>query len=465
MHYLDTNFKVVCVNSVKRNALRVLRLSNSRWRRVYLANILNWSAMRVLRLSKKICGKLILWAISLDPSREIFKSNLASLQLNTVSSSKIQHFAFLGVIEGCKAVGAKIKLLQDNRSIKLSLPKVINNDIEISKKYICEAILPKTYIAEITNATVFSNTDLIIVNNLALYDEIDKSDINTYAIKSPIVKKISKQSVALSMPSDSSKTIPEGIHFAKDHSKNYFHWIVECIPRLSLVQSLAKNIPLLVDEDIPSQALEALELLNTDNRPIIRLKRGKAYKVKKLHYPSQLSALHDNYNKPNYKNDLIYSPEAISFVRNAMLKKINAQEKAGNRKIYISRKNSDYRQLLNTVEVENFLAGMGFEIIFPEHLSFFTQLQIFSRAEIIIGQSGAGMTNFIFAPKGCKVVMLAGYHPDVNLHGFSAVAELSGIDLKFLFGKNIQMPTAFELHADFYIDLKMLSNYLGTVYE
>jgi len=38
-------------------------------------------------------------------------------------------------------------------------------------------------------------------------------------------------------------TIEYGIHFCKDHSKNYYHWMIEALPRLSLVDSVPKDIP------------------------------------------------------------------------------------------------------------------------------------------------------------------------------------------------------------------------------
>ena len=92
-------------------------------------------------------------------------------------------------------------------------------------------------------------------------------------------------------------------------------------------------------------------------------------------------------------------------------------------------------------------------------------MQIFSEAKIIIGQSGAGMTNFIFAPFGCTVLMMAGNARQTNLHGFHSLAELAGINFKFLLGKIMQIAPKYVLHADFYVDITLLLSALEDIDE
>jgi capsular polysaccharide biosynthesis protein len=433
------------------------------YKKLTIANFFNWLGVRLFNLSRRFCAQLITYAIHLDPSRKIFKRNLLSI------SAKGQHyqayknktFPFYTIPEGCNLLSGKIKYFNTNKTIKLSLPKVINDDIKVSEKYVCEAKLPDTYLAELEDVTVFGGTDLIVVQNLALYDEIDRNEKYTYGVKpNHIISKVSKDRIIVKIPTR-YQVIASAIHFTKDHSSNYFHWLVECLPRLSLINDLDTSIPLLIDSDISHQLFEALQLINLNGRKLIKLAKGEAYKVKKLYYPSQLSVVHDNYNVPCYHKDAIYSPAAINFVRESVLKSYNLLlSPKRNRKIYISRKNSDHRQLLNTTEIENILVAKGFEIIFPEHLSFYTQVQIFSEASIIIGQSGAGLANCIFAPKNCKILIIYSDVPQTNLQLFNAVIEPIGGDVKFLIGRHIPMHKKYLIHADFYIDTTIVLKYL-----
>ncbi|MBY0533598.1 MAG: glycosyltransferase family 61 protein, partial [Rickettsiaceae bacterium] len=125
-----------------------------------------------------------------------------------------------------------------------------------------------------------------------------------------------------------------------------------------------------------------------------------------------------------------------------------------------SRKNSDYRQLHNSNEIEDILVEKGFEIIFPEHLSFFAQVQLFSQAKLIIGQSGAGMANFIFAPKDCKILMMMSDASQTNLHLFGALTQALGLNLEYIIGKSIVVRKKYSIHADFHIDIKLLIDFL-----
>jgi hypothetical protein len=437
------------------------------YKKLTLANLLNWLAMRFFRVASKFSTLLIGWAIYLDSSRLIFKKNFLYLSrhqgnrfLPAFTKYSLQLYSFP---EGCKILQQEINFFDKNQTTILTLPKVINEDFTVSPKYACEAQLPDTYLAKLDDAIVFGGTDLIIVQNIVLYDEVNRNEKYIYGIKSPIIESIKKGLITIKLPKKFSQTIDCGIHFTKDHSKNYFHWTIECLPRLSIIEGLNKNIPLLVDDDLPSQFFEALQLVTKGDRKLIKINRSEAYKVKKLYYPSQLSIVHDNYKTPIYHKDAYYSPKAISFFRNLVLEALNLNTESiqSFRKIYISRKNSDYRQLLNSNDIENLLIAQGFEIVFPENLSFWGQVKLFSQAKIIVGQTGAGMANLIFANKNCKILMMASDAPQTNLHLFNTLAKSVDISIDFIIGKGVSsFHRKFTIHKDFYVDTKLILNYL-----
>ena len=50
------------------------------------------------------------------------------------------------------------------------------------------------------------------------------------------------------------------------------------------------------------------------------------------------------------------------------------------------------------------MAGLGFAVVRPEHLSFTEQVALMSSAEMVVGESGAAMANLGFCPPGAKVL-------------------------------------------------------------
>ena len=427
--------------------------------KIIIANLVHKIAMRLYYVSRFFISILIKYALYLNPNRKLFWNNLAKMDCQDACLHKTRFFLYDTILDKHSEIAVDYIRISESRDINFTMP-IVNPKIKLSPKYKCKAMLPATYLATIKNAQVFAKTDLIIVNNKVYYDEIDRNNINLYAIKSPNISKITKDKVAVKIPRGFTKTIETGIHLTKDHSKNYFHWLIEVLPRLSLTTEVNKDVPILVSNYLPTQFYEALEVCNKNNRQIIKLNANKNHVVKNLYYPSRLSIINDNYGQPIYNRDAVYSPNGIKFVQDTVLKSLKCGNKKGKRKIFISRSGSDYRQLLNSNEIEEFLIEKGFEIVFPESLSFSSQVRVFSEAEIIIGQSGAGMANFIFAPKDCKVIVMMSDVPENNLQLFNALATASNIHMEFIIGKRISLKSKYTIHADFSVDTMVMSNCL-----
>ncbi len=77
------------------------------------------------------------------------------------------------------------------------------------------------------------------------------------------------------------------------------------------------------------------------------------------------------------------------------------------RRLHVLRAKARSRRLLNEAELLQISARYGFETILPEAHSVRQQARIFSEAESVIGVKGAALTNIIFAPPSCRVMVLS----------------------------------------------------------
>lgn len=74
------------------------------------------------------------------------------------------------------------------------------------------------------------------------------------------------------------------------------------------------------------------------------------------------------------------------------------------RRLYFSRRGHSMRVMVNEAALEAALRARGFEIVRPERLDAAEQVRMAQEAGIIVGPTGAAMTNALFAPAGARIV-------------------------------------------------------------
>jgi capsular polysaccharide biosynthesis protein len=82
---------------------------------------------------------------------------------------------------------------------------------------------------------------------------------------------------------------------------------------------------------------------------------------------------------------------------------------AGSKLIYIQRPPGVWRTIENEDEVRRCLEERGFECFRPADHSLGDQISLFSRASVIVGMHGAGLTNILFAPSAALVELVGSY--------------------------------------------------------
>lgn len=173
-------------------------------------------------------------------------------------------------------------------------------------------------------------------------------------------------------------------------ASGFAHWVLDALPRFLMLDRVARNdLKLIVFGELNCWQEESLLLMGYEHYERIEL--GSRYvKCEYLHFPSPVG-------KPG-----IYSQLALNFLR----KQLNggAVERAGRRRLYITRRQAGRRRVVNESELEPLLLSHGFEIVETEHLTFRQQIELFADAEIVIGPHGAGLSNLAFAPSGCRVL-------------------------------------------------------------
>lgn len=175
---------------------------------------------------------------------------------------------------------------------------------------------------------------------------------------------------------------------------NYFHWIVDVLPRLALLRSSGLswrdidgvwiNAPRAAfqQETLRALGIPADKILSADDHPWIQA---------------------DQLIVPAFPGHLGW-PEAwaLDWLRRQFLPLATTQPSP--ERIYISRNRAHHRRLLNEAAVIDRLQADGFVAVELESMSFAEQVGLFAQARVVIAPHGGGLTNLIFCRPGTQVV-------------------------------------------------------------
>lgn len=218
----------------------------------------------------------------------------------------------------------------------------------------------------------------------------------------------------------------EALHLAGRCAINYFHWIVEYLPRLLLAEDfdVPAGIPALVPAGMPRQMVEAGEIANRGRFRLIEKPFDVRASVKRLHIPSMPTCIVDGRALPF---PMIGGMDRDMFKRYRRRILDHVAGSAGSdlpRRVYLTR-NAQHRQLGNESKVIATLEKRGFVAVDPVTLSFSDQVRLFRDAEAITGAGGAAFTNLLFCESQPFVAISVARH-NVDFPLFANLLDIAG---------------------------------------
>jgi len=182
---------------------------------------------------------------------------------------------------------------------------------------------------------------------------------------------------------------------SKTHTDNFFHWIIDGIINIYLLELAGLSINDFENIIIPKIDTEWKEAL-----------------IKKISIPERKLIESDNFSilqckefiVPVRHNGINNLP---SWIGDGAQKKLALKEDKHYhypKKIYITREDTVKRNVINEKELLKFLRQIGFVSITLSNKSLIEQQRIFKNAEVVIGPHGAGFTNiFNMKPHSCLI--------------------------------------------------------------
>jgi len=261
--------------------------------------------------------------------------------------------------------------------------------------------------------------------------------------------------VVLEVPSGGNHiNLEEAIFLIGRADENWYHLLLDTLPRYLWFENLDRDIPVLVRSDLPKTSIDILSRLIP--RRLIFVEPRDTVSVTLLHFVAGRSTVFDS--KPVSAQERVkFSPKSLSKTRNWILENLHVSTKnefPG--KIFINRK-AKYRNLINSKSVRGKLEEQGYEILECTEEFFMNQSEYFARANHVVAPGGAVLANILFMEKGSTITVLRSSR-DSNLRLWKKLAQACGID----FNEVVGVPTYFgpktlaRQHSNYFLPLTRL---------
>ncbi len=220
-------------------------------------------------------------------------------------------------------------------------------------------------------------------------------------------------------------------------AENFWHFLYDCIPRIysAILARSNQKLTVLVPDSLPDSFRELLDCVLPNNFQTIYIPKGSWVKVDRLVMPSYVSRCENGFLPSQY----------YEYIRSCVFKKYDLTPLENpTERIYISRANAKHRRILNEDQIIQYLANYGFKPVVLEKMSFRQQVELFTKAEIIVAPHGAGLATTLFSGK-IKILVL---YPESCPTPFF-FTQFKGLGQEHYFIVHDQ----FDENADFEVDL------------
>lgn len=359
------------------------------------------------KIKKTILERLIKIIVALLPNKKHTRAFLRRHWIATVKK-------YMNTLEWINAnnLSSNYKVIKKAEKLEYKIPKhaeeelwyIFNNEYNTQN-------LKETFLVTLPNARYipcwnsFITQDNILLNDLSLEfgEPTDLKDFehNVFTEVLPAETYIDENIAILNSAG----------------STNYFHWVINILPKIEFFeQSDIKIDKYLVDISQTFQ-IDSLKKIGFDMDKILPVSTVENLRAK-------------NIIAANLPSVALANISSLDFIR----KKLNIENNQTTERIYISRQKAKQgRSITNEEEILKALSPLGFKSYILEDMTFDEQVELFSRAEIVIGAHGAGLTNILFCKKGTKIVEIS--NPKYRARCYFVLANILNHDYYNILGE------------------------------
>jgi len=223
--------------------------------------------------------------------------------------------------------------------------------------------------------------------------------------------------------------IESGVFLGGNGAFNYYHWLVELLPKLQFAEDDGR--PLLVSDDVDRISTFRDALMRVaGGREIVFLRQDLTYRVGRLTYVESPSICPFNLRSGEVfrVRDFVMRASSVQFLRSRLLGS-GRPHGSSRRRLFLARKS--LRRDYNQDEIFAICERFGFDKIYMEDMSLQEQIEAVRSADLIAGPTGAAWTNLLFVEPGTRCLCWMA-EEQREFAAYSNLAHAVGAELRYL---------------------------------
>jgi len=264
-------------------------------------------------------------------------------------------------------------------------PAINNDELPdvFQQEFKKNASITERFIFILTN--VKSTSDCIVFKDLKIFiPSLAAAWIKNYLDYSFLLKQWYGHHISL-------PSTQEGVALIYDQwSGNYYHWLIDTLPRLLILREKFPDYLLLMPKDGAPFMKATASILGFKN--YLDIEKNQILDAHKVIIPEQAA------------HTLFHDPNLIQRLQKELLDGLGYVKTKPHRRIYISRSTQQKRKVTNELDVRNIVSKYNFEVMHFENMTFENQAALMQEAEVVIGVHGANLANILFMQPKCAVI-------------------------------------------------------------
>lgn len=215
--------------------------------------------------------------------------------------------------------------------------------------------------------------------------------------------KMDQNKVFINEPITQEEHIPEAIFLSGRADENWFHLLLDTLPRYLFFDKLPAHLPVLIREDLPPTTKEFIRQII--KRPLIELQSNSRRSVGKLHLIAARSTCYDSIST-DVIEQVSFSPQTIRLLADWIMgsTEIRTLFKVSNYAYF--RRSSRQRRILNDNQIEKVVTDKALQIVDDNSDLYRNQVSLFSTLKIAVVPGGAMLANMIFMKPNSTILCL-----------------------------------------------------------